>query len=139
MRWNGVLGIMWDMRQIAQDVRKCIQIFKYAGESSKTTYTRAIDHLSNYRTAVRAGLPPLTTGEIFQPLIHVCTQGTSMEDWLDTILGCWTLNSSWQATRKVPPETGGRGTENENKIIRGINSQNEWFTPKLVDLTFIQQ
>ena len=82
MRWSGVLGIMWDMKQIAQDVRKCIQIFKYVGESSKTTYTRAIDHLSNYRTAVRARLPPLITGEAFQPGIHVSTQGTSMRtDW----------------------------------------------------------
>ena len=122
--------------------------YKYVGKTSRTAYTRVREHFSNYRVAAAANLPAQP------PRNDIDKFGKPVKSWM------------WEHTRDVHGgqigEQGGvsdykfhvsstfrrclqrqideglmmKMKENEGCIL--LNGKNEFFTPKLVEVTFRQ-
>ena len=132
---------------------RCDQtIFKYIGETSKTGYSRIKQHLSDYRAAHAAKLPPPPsrhgTAQIDLPLKDVKswmwehTRGVhgglmggqgGLLDYKFNVSG--TFRKCLQ--RQVDEGLRMRIAEDDGKVL--LNSKNEWFTPRLVVPAFRQE
>ena len=122
--------------------------YKYVGESSRTGYTRIKEHMSDYRAAATARLPPLPddTGQQTKQRI----KSWMWEHARDVHGGQVGPNGGENdykfevknmfrkcLERQVDEEIRMKMREREGCIL--LNSKHEWFTPKTVEISFKQQ
>ena len=119
----------------------------YVAETSKTGYTRIKEHLGNYRAASAAKLPPLpltsNTVERRPPKSwmweHIrdahqgqVGEGGAQSDFKFTVKNKFTKCLQ----RQVDEDIRMKIRENEGFVL--LNSKNEYYTPKSVELIFKQ-
>jgi hypothetical protein len=130
---------------------RCPTRFSYIGETSRTGYTRTKEHISDYRAAAAARLPPLppTAGGLAEGRkknvksfmwehSRDCHGGTvgqqgGVEDYMFIVSGAFRKCLD----RQVDEGLRILQCENEGGVV--LNSKNEWFTPRTVETVFRQQ
>ena len=130
---------------------RCPSRVSYLGETSQTAYTRVREHVSDYRSAAAAGVPP-------QQADHArASQGRrkNVKSWMwehsrdyhDGVLGQgggkddykFSVSGVFRKCLDRQVDEGFRILECENETGVVLNSKNEWFTPRIVETVFRQQ
>ena len=131
---------------------RCPNRFSYLGETSRTGYTRTKEHMSDYRAAAAAKLPPLppNVGETYGGTkrknvksfmwehTRDCHDGAvgqhaGIEDYMFSVSGVFRKCLERQV------DEGLRILQCENGGGVVLNSKNEWFTPRVIETVFRQQ
>ena len=133
------------------DCCRCEQaVQKYVGETSRTSYTRVKEHLTDYRSAAASNLPALPTTEL-------CTgqhRKQIVKSWMwehtrdvhGGVVGAqggvldykFTVAGTFRRCLQRQVDEGLRMTKREKEGCVLLNSKNEWFTPRLIVPTFVQ-
>lgn len=129
---------------------RCPTRFSYLGETSRTAFTRTKEHMSDYRAAAAAKLPPLppTDGEAQGRKKNVKSfMWEHCRDYHDGVLGQrggkgdykFSVTGVFRKCLDRQVDEGLRILQCENQGGVVLNSKNEWFTPKVVETVFRQQ
>ena len=133
------------------DCTRCETIFKYVGETSRTGYTRVKEHLANYRSAAASNLPPLQTRcgpagpgpprdvKSFMWEHSRDNHGGQVGEREGMFDFEFKVSQNFQRCLQRQVDEGLRMNKKEEEGCVLLNSKNEWFTPKLVELNFRQQ
>ena len=137
------------------DCTRCKEtIYKYVGESSRTTYTRAKEHISDYRAAAAAKLPALQTrcGTADHDQYgrrkdvksfmweHTRNEHEGQVGDKEGVLDYkFHLSNTFKRCLQRQVDEGLRIKMREGEGCVILNSKNEWFTPKLVEVEIRQQ
>ena len=132
---------------------RCEGRVSYLGETSRTAFTRTREHLSDYRSAAAAKLPPLlpdvgvgvgvglykkkNVKSFMWEHTRDCHEGVigendGVEDYRFSVSGVFRKCLD----RQVDEGLRIQQCENEGGVL--LNSKNEWFTPKVVETIFKQ-
>ena len=133
------------------DCTRCEEKFKYIGETSRTGYTRIKEHFANYRTAAASKLPPLQTRvgpagpgppkDVKSFMWEHCRDyhGGQVGDREGIFDFGFKVSKTFQRCLQRQVDEGLRMKMMEGEGCVLLNTKNEWFTPKLVELEFKQQ
>ena len=131
---------------------RCPNQNKYVGETSRTAYTRIKEHLSDYRSAATAKLPPLPDGGTG---FGFGNRKKNVKSWMwehtrdchGGVVGDVDGRTDYKLSvsgifkkcldRQI--DEGLRMNECEARGENLLNSKNEYFTPKIVETVFRQQ
>ena len=128
---------------------RCPEKYKYVGETSRTAYTRVKEHQGDYRAASKAKLPALTEDEQFG------TRKKTPKSWMwehtrdvhggqvgpDNGLADYhfQVTNKFQKCLERQVDEGYRIKKSEKDGWTVLNSKNEWFTPRTIEINFKQQ
>ena len=129
---------------------RCPTRFSYLGETSRTAFTRTKEHMSDYRAAAAAKLPPLPTTDMEAQGRKKNVKSFMWEHcrgYHDVVLGQpgglgdykFSVTGVFRKCLDRQVDEGLRILQCENQGGVVLNSKNEWFTPKVVETVFRQQ